>query len=478
MPRSGFPLILVAILPLATPLAGPAAAREPLELVPAEAMLSWSGRPFPDTKPLSEEPSALATLLDIGTRIAGKPLDARGQITVRLLEMLGAMVHYPYALAVIDARARPGETNPESRKLDKLKMLVAVKTDGKSEPLLRIIQKVVNEQTSSAEATLEQQQAERWSYQRLRDKRLPDWCIVSWGQIDDLFVLTLGENAWAEVAETAAGRRPSLAEQDWVRQVRERRRDALIEIIFAARSMRERLDPFVQGRASDFFAAWDAMELTQAHWALGFEKNALYCVAHFRDGEVLRERVYADPGIRRPDLLATVPPDARYAIHKLDLRQWIPRLLKGFFATRGQEDMRLAIRQWERLQAERGLNADEDVLAHLGPHVVMHNVPQHPLRLPLAFTMLVEIRDEPARTRAGLEKVFEIWQQVLTEAAERSGKPSAVRLERDPEGVWSLQFGMIGGPAWVVTDRFIVSSWSPLALREYLSIAGDKVGRR
>ncbi len=33
------------------------------------------------------------------------------------------------------------------------------------------------------------------------------------------------------------------------------------------------------------------------------------------------------------------------------------------------------------------------------------------------------------------------------------------------------------GPAWTVTDRFIITSWSPTALRSYLAKAGDKVGQ-
>jgi hypothetical protein len=39
-----------------------------------------------------------------------------------------------------------------------------------------------------------------------------------------------------------------------------------------------------------------------------------------------------------------------------------------------------------------------------------------------------------------------------------------------------MQVGPVAGVAWTVTDRYIVTSWSPRALREYLEIAGEAAG--
>jgi hypothetical protein len=56
-----------------------------------------------------------------------------------------------------------------------------------------------------------------------------------------------------------------------------------------------------------------------------------------------------------------------------------------------------------------------------------------------------------------------------------SDTPS-ITLHREDDGLWYMQYGPIAGPAWVVTERFIVTSWSPRALREYLAKAGESVG--
>lgn len=451
---------------------------EPLELVPAEALLAWHGQPFPDTRPVSQEPTALGALIDVGTRIAGRPLDQRGQLIIRLLEALSLMVRHPYALALIDAEARPLERGGRSRKVDKLKLVMIVRTGESSGPLRRIVQKVINEQTGPAFATLDLREAGRWKYQELRDSRLPEWCAIAWGEIGEFFVLGLGPDVWPAVAAVAEGRAPGLGRDDWVRSARGTRGPALIEIVVSARAIRERLDPFVQDRASDFFEAWNALDVERAHWALGFEERAMFCLAHFLSDGATRVRLYADPRRRDPDLLAAVPDGARYALYRVPLEKIIPQFISSLYVTRGREFRARAAEIWERFQAEQGFDTDRDLLAHLGENVVLHNVPPHPLHLPLMFTMLLEIRDQPREVQATLEKIGLVWQAALQQAAERSSQPSLLSVHRDPDGIWYVQFGPIASIAWTATDRFVITSWSPHALRAYLESVGPAVGNR
>ena len=59
-----------ASAPAALPETQPSMA-EPLDLVPAESLLCWYGRPFPGVGPPSERRSMLDTLIDLGSRAAG-----------------------------------------------------------------------------------------------------------------------------------------------------------------------------------------------------------------------------------------------------------------------------------------------------------------------------------------------------------------------------------------------------------------------
>jgi hypothetical protein len=449
--------------------APPTEAAQPLDLVPAETILCWFGQPFPDTRPAGEGPSALATVVDLGTRLAGQEIDRGGQLLVRLMEGLGLVVRCPYALALVDARARPIESDPTARQVDRLRLALIVQTEGRAEPLLRVIQKIVNEQTVAGQTTLEQLSAEHWTYQRLTDARLPAWSTIAWGQVGRFFVVTLGEDQWPQVARIAAGKDPSLAAESWVRDVRSSRGPALIEIAVRTAAMRERLDPFTLGRATDFFDAWQAGNLDRALWRLGFEGRAMFCEAHLFENGVARRRLYADAAIRDPALLKLMPGDARYAIYRLPLRQLIPRVAVSLTATRGPEFSAAARRAWQRVEEQHGFDVESDLLAHLGDTLVLHNDPPHPLRLPLMFTALAEIRGDARRVRDTLDKVCAAWQEWLARSTEHETGPNPAAVQRDADGVWYLRFGPIATFAWTVTERYVVLSWSPTALRQYLA---------
>lgn len=455
-----------------------ARAAEPLDLVPADSLICWFGLPLPDARPPDDPPTALGALLDVGARLAGGPIDSKGLLILRGLEALGTMVRYPYALALLDARARPQEGSPRARKLDQLKLALVVRTAGRPDPFLRIIQKMVNEQTGADFATIANRRAGPWSYQQLADSRLPDWCIIAWGEIDEHFVITLGEEVWPAVAATAQAERPSLARDEWVRAVRRAGGGALVEILAPPKAICERLDPFVDGRASDFFEAWESREVERTHWALGFEGRALFCRLHYRIAGETRERLLADPRVRDERVLALVPPEARYAVYDLPLASFFPQVVTSLYSIRGREYRETSARLWRELQRDNDVDAERDLLAPLGRRVVLHNHPPHPLRIPLCCTMLIEIARDGARVREAFDTIGRCWQQSLAQADEKRGTPGLMSVHRDDDGVWYVQFGFVAGIAWTVTDRNVVTSWSPAALRAYLSAAGAAAGAR
>jgi hypothetical protein len=455
---------------------GPSRAAEPIDLIPAESLLCWYGRPFPDTAPLSEQPSTLQALLDLGAKLAGQPLDANMKILLRSAEMLNVWVRYPHALALIDTRARPADTNPEGKRVDQLRFVLVVNTGGQSEPFLRIIQTAVNEQTDTSAATLTRNFVGEYRYQKLRDQRLPDWCEIAWGQIDDNFVFTVGQDVWPTIAALADGGGPSLSHTPWNEKARAARgREALIEIFVAMKDIRQRLDPFVGGRATEFFRAWQAEEIDQAYWAFGFKSRAMFCEAHFRTADETVTRLYADPETREPRLLATIPDSARYAIYRVPMAKFFPQLVTSMLATRGRAELERIERTWTQIQSEQKIDAQRDLLDHLGEYAVLHNDPPHPLRLPLAMTTLTEVKSDPNLVRQTIDRACTGLRNAI-QSAVAEGQSIPLNFHRDDDGVWSLQFGPIAGPAWTVTDRFVITSWSPTALRSYLEKIGNRSG--
>jgi hypothetical protein len=455
----------------------PPAPVECLDLVPAETLLCWYGRPFPDTA-APDAPNAVQLLLEW----VPHALNNRDRLWARGLEAFNLAIRYPHVLALIDARAKLDESrNPPIPRGDRIRFALIVDVAGDDEAFARVIQAAINEQTDRDNSTLTRQQAGRWSYMELRDTRLPDWCTIAWGNIGSFFVFAIGPEVWPSIAAVAGGRQEALSHTGWLERVRDdRARHALIEIIVRAQEIRERLDPFVDGRATAFFSAWQAEDIERSHWALGFEGRAMYCVANFIENGQPRQRLLADPNIDNPDLLATIPEGARYAIYHVPPAEVLPRFFNGLLATRTAAERRNVHRLWKRIQQERGFDADRDILAHMGEYIVMHNDPPHPLHIPLAMTTLTEIRDEPAQVSRAIDALSEAWRDAQQKFQEANGEgPNNMLIDRDNDGIWYVKFGPgLAGPAWLVTDKFLITSWSPTALRMYLDKIGDRAGRR
>lgn len=465
---------------------GPRKLTEPLSLVPADAMLSWKGRRLPDQPAPGSELALLGTLFGAGNKIAGSPLKTRDQMTLHIVSTFATMAGYDFAVTLLDASAKPTKEGSEKRQVDDLRLAAIIDVGGDAAPFMKIIQRVINEQTDKGVATLQTQTfvsrstpARSWTYAELRDERLPEWCVIGWGQIEDYFVISVGDGVWPRIARVAAGDAEALVALPWVTKARKRSpADPLVEIVVAAQEIMDRLDPFVQERATKFFEAWNADDLEQAHWALGFSESAMFCLATFREAERTRVRVFANSNVREAEVRPLVPESARYAVYELPLRRFLPRLVGAFYATRSADDRELAAETWARVQRENNVNAEEDALAHLGKRVLLHNYPPHPLKFPLAFTGLIEIKRNPERVFKTLDTLCMAWRDAIERDAEAKDNLPPLRLKRDDDGVWHVEFLFVQSVAWTFTDKYIVTCWSPAALRRYLDEMGDAVGKR
>lgn len=464
--------------PTSAPASVPAAlrARGPLDLIPSDALLCWKALPAPGAA-LSVEsgPSALGTLVGVLNQI-GQNLRPQTQLWIGIFETFGIVVKYPFAVGLLDAKAITTASG-RGKQLSDAKVAIVAKMDGEFVEVRRKIQTIMNSLTDASTASLVEKTAGGFKYQELTDKRLGSW-IIAWGALGEHFVITFGPNVWPTIAETALGQRKSLADDTWLAAARARQSpEPLIEIVSQSSEIRARLDPLVDGRATAFFKAWDAQDVERAYWALGFEDRAMYCAAEFFGEQGTRRRLYADPKIRDQKYLATIPAESRYAIYRLPVQWLLPRLFSGYYATQDAADRLAAEQRFAKIQADHGFDADKDLLQHLGDTFILHNYPQHPLHLPLAFTTLIEIRGDAQRVRKTIDTICNAWRDALDEAADKNADFRAAVLERESDGTWHFRYAVISGVAWTVTDKFLISSYSPSALKEYLATAAGAAGQ-
>lgn len=445
----------------------PSAAREPLELIPADCLFCWHARVHPDATSQPAQDSSVAALMGLGASLFGRSLDASMLGWVRAAEAAGELNRREFALALLDARvARP--EGQVSARVESLDLALVVRTDGDSAPLRRLIQRVVNDYVDASTARLVVEHCEGLTYQELRDERLPSWARFAWGDVGSHFVVTIGDGTWQRIAAVSAARRPPLAADEWLRAARaEWRGKAQIEVYGDVASIRARLDEAVERRVSEFLGAWEAAELERAYWALGFERSALFNAATLRWPDRTEKRMFADAATASPEAAAFIPDGARYAIYNIPPRRLLPALSTSILATRNEPLRASVLRYWRKVTGEQQVDVQREILEQFGERLILHNFPPHPLRIPGAMTIVLPIRGDAALVRAALDRLARGWVSELAGLREAGRYAAPFELQRDSDGVWFVQIGL-AGPAWTVNDKALIVSWSPSALREYV----------
>ena len=209
--------------------------------------------------------------------------------------------------------------------------------------------------------------------------------------------------------------------------------------------------------------------MTTDLWTSGMEGRALSWYRCFRrNGKDVVHR-YSDPARYEPRHLGIVPGQARhFAVINVPTRWLVDNLPRAWLAAQSQRNVHKWEQIWRSLERKTGIDLGGNLINHLGDHLILFDYPPHPLDIPFALTIAVEIDDQrPVKT--AVDALLKAWGQYLDERAERSGtKLVRVKVRQDKaDGIWYLQAGILG-PALKVTERYLVISWSPQALRDAL----------
>ncbi len=81
------------------------------------------------------------------------------------------------------------------------------------------------------------------------------------------------------------------------------------------------------------------------------------------------------------------------------------------------------------------------------------------------WTVLVPISCNATLLRSRIDRVLGVVEDLLHDA-------DGVQIHRDFDNIWYIRYGL-AGPALAVTDRWLIISYSPTALRQNLSRLTD-----
>ncbi|HEY3241921.1 MAG TPA: hypothetical protein VGM03_01095 [Phycisphaerae bacterium] len=447
---------------------------ELVEYVPADAVVAVLTDGSGSREGADPTPN-LAVLLASRIREMGLIPDGSGAtgLFVDIAAALPAVIRHPWAITLLEIASTP--SGEGARHLADLRGGLIVLTRGENEELERQIRRALATYTTSEFSKLSERQVGDSTVYELRDSRMPEWALLSWGRVGDAYVVTLGAGSFDRIVASPRGsghlvRESLLARAEWLARARRECHStaAAVEWTVDFDGLRRQLENAAPHTVFDrALSAFGLNETDRALWTVGALGREITCYTLARVGDADRFSVVAGPEIRNPLPSQFIPPEAStFAVFDHRPATLLRRLAAGYLAT-CRDEWRDKLRDnWERLQGRTGVDFQRDVLDQLGDRIVVHTWPPHPLGIALLCTVELEIDGSAERLRRALDVLLGEYGQYLQEGhSAAAGDPFSMRIKRDEDGVWYLQAG-IYGPALKVTQHWLVISFAPQAVRQ------------
>ncbi len=467
------------------PPAGPAATPSPVtHLIPSDSLVAYVARAFgeidgPPPAGAAGAESAMPWLSSVLNLLnAGGLIPDEGQVFVDVATALPLLGRFDHALVLLDVSSqlieRPaaeGETAlRRSLRLRHMEAAVIFRTAGEHKTVLEVMNRIVGRYTHDEIADLTVHRTGDYEYQRLSDDRLPGWAIWEWGRLGDYFVVCFGSGAFEKIAATYSGKHTPLSRDRWYRKACERVEadDALAQWFINFERAEKRIGEVAQGRHQRVIEALGARDINRDLWTVGRRGRAMTWYRVYRRGDEDVVRRYSDPSTYSPAQLAIVPGEAaHFAIIHVPTRWLVDNLPRAWVASMSQRNIDKWTRAWRSMEHETGIDISGGLINHVGESIIIFDHPRHPLDIPFALTIALEI-DDPRAVKLASDALLRAWARYLDERAERKGNPLyRFKVLKAGDDVWYIQAGILG-PAMKVTEKYVVFSWSPQALRECL----------
>jgi len=312
-------------------------------------------------------------------------------------------------------------------------------------------------------------------YIHFHDASWPAWLCLEWTQQGRYFVLTIGEGAMEHyLADRPVGGTPweaMVGEVDTAAATQGSTGDIMARIYVAAGAFRERFpQPMQHTVLGRLFSTLDLTSTEAALFSTRIHDRAISMDNGSITNGVTTDTPWTVP-LTNPALLKLIPPEATaYLAVKIDWPALYSRVLVLLDAI--VPSGRLTVSQMlAHEEARHHVSLERDVIPYLQPIVIIHDAPQHPLRLPLMVTIVGAAQPEHADdVRKAIATMIGSAAPVLDRRASSHGPEqfdapnlTHLRVRTDQDDVTYLQFGLVG-PAWTWVQNRFVFSWSPAAV--------------
>lgn len=371
---------------------------------------------------------------------------------------------HPHSVMLFDLQVQKDEQ--ESHRVSRLRAAIVLQTKGDSRAIERRIQHLLASYAEQDFSKLETHEIGGHSFHRFTDTRLTDWMDLWWGGIGENFIIAIGEESVRSLVSVLNGS----AESAWSSPEYRRGVEALsangalitVQIRFdEVRSKSRQLGAKLTRMQADLGLAG----CERGFWAAGYSGRSLE-IRQWIDGSqnAGAASITSEKFLAHNDRL--LPGEANsYAAFGIVPSIWFERIRAAYLSARSRKNARESREYWHTVEQSAGLRFSE-LFAALGGPLVVHDYPAHALRLPPAWTVVAPIQGDPNLVRSSIDALMEYWR------AQLSGSP--LILTKSADGIWFLNLGL-EGPAIHVTDRWLVFSFSPHAVRRNAQmLSGDQ----
>ena len=336
------------------------------------------------------------------------------------------------------------------------------------------IQHLLNSHANQQDSSIRQTTTQGRSWYTLMDRRLPDWAHIEWGRLGDAFVVTLGRGAMERIHRAFDHPDRSVARDAWFRDALTAASPPELHDLWFADFTRITavMDAHLRGKVEGVLRSLRLGDVERGLWVVGRDGRAVEAACYLRrDGSNRTEPI---AGLRFANDVprGVIPAEARnYAIIDGDPARFVRGVCDAYLSSRSPVARRGSRAFWRSLQEDAGVDIERDILARLAAPIIIHDHPQSAFRIPFLKTILIDIEGDAAPVRAAIDRFFNhvrtLWGDEVT----------FFKLTRDFDGVWYVAFGILG-PAILVTDDYIIISFSPVAVRQNAALLRRDVAKR
>ncbi len=449
------------------PSAAPSSAARPSKLADALKLLAF----------LSDRASHVGLLSE---------LETCSRMWLDTFAVLPLVLEFPHSLALLDAQARPRADG--GHELAGLHAALILHTRGVNEKIEQRIQHLLNTYTNTDATSLTVESADGHTAYTLRDRRLPEWASITWGRVGDYFAVTVGDGTYQRIVRTIRKRRTgnlpptkrsrSLAADAWFAKAVGLARPGgptgrggvsgvgSVAWLVQFTELKRNADASLSAKIERVQAALGLGRAERGLWTAGRTGRAVEIHGVLRrDG---RNEVNVIAGAELAKTLddGAVPEEASgYAVLDCNPRTVLRGLREAYLASKSPHARQGSRAFWRDLEARADVSIEQDIFANLREPLVIHDYPPHALRIPLAWTILLPIEGDAETLRGRIDRFMTTAQSMLDVEGPLQLRHDEVAAPGMVGGLWYVQYGLVG-PALTVTDRWLVISFSPHAVRE------------